>query len=134
MPVRSCLALFRLRSRGGWRGDENMTTESDAIAALRALMTHPHLCLGDLIYEVRESEGEGWDGPGVKLWSDTVVAAEKLLNALAEEELRLDHQAFGVAFYREKWGVKTRVHPREVVVDMENAILRPVGIKRWEPA
>lgn len=48
-------------------------------AVLRALMTNPHIDLGDQIYTVREHEGEGWDGPSVKMWSDAVSAARKLL-------------------------------------------------------
>lgn len=51
----------------------------DALAALRALSTNPHLHLGDLVYKVRDSELQGWDGPSVKAWSDAVVAATKVL-------------------------------------------------------
>jgi hypothetical protein len=47
----------------------------DLLEALKALMTNPHVNLGDLIYKVRDSEGEGWDGPQVKAWSDAVQAA-----------------------------------------------------------
>lgn len=56
-----------------------MSLESDAIAALRALMTNPHINLGDQVYEVREREGQGWDGPSVKAWSDAVAAAGDVL-------------------------------------------------------
>ena len=48
---------------------------------LRALMENPHIDLGDQIYKVRESEGEGWDGQHVKAWSDAVTAAQKILQA-----------------------------------------------------
>ena len=48
---------------------------------LGALMGNPHINLGDQIYNVRESEGEGWDGPHVKAWSDAVTAAQKILQA-----------------------------------------------------
>lgn len=47
----------------------------DLLAALIALTTNPHVDLGDLVYKVRESEGEGWDGPAVSAWSDGVIAA-----------------------------------------------------------
>lgn len=46
---------------------------------LRALTTNPHLNLGDLVYQVRERELLGWDGPAVKAWSDAVTKAQELL-------------------------------------------------------
>jgi hypothetical protein len=48
-------------------------------SVLRGLMENPHIDLGDKIYEVREREGEGWDGKHVKAWSDAVAAAQKIL-------------------------------------------------------
>lgn len=67
-----------------------MSAESEALAVLRALMTNPHIDLGDQIYVVREHEGQGWDGPAVQAWSDAVTAAEDLLrradNASAGKE------------------------------------------------
>lgn len=56
-----------------------MSLESDAVSALRALLTAKHINLGDLVYRVRESEGEGWDGPAVNAWSNAVQAAERAL-------------------------------------------------------
>ena len=47
----------------------------ELLEALKALTTNPHVNIGDLVYRVRESEGEGWDGPQVKAWSDAVQAA-----------------------------------------------------------
>lgn len=47
-------------------------------SALRGVTRHPHVSLGDLVYAVREREGEGWDGPLVKQWSDAVKVAEAL--------------------------------------------------------
>lgn len=47
----------------------------DLLESLKALTTNPHVNLGDLVYKVRDSEGEGWDGPQVKAWSDAVQAA-----------------------------------------------------------
>jgi hypothetical protein len=46
---------------------------------LRDLVTNPHVDLGDLVYDVREREGAGWEGPWVKHWSDTVTAIKKEL-------------------------------------------------------
>ena len=48
----------------------------DLLAALEALSSNPRLNLGDLIYTVREREGEGWDGPAVTAWNDAVMAAK----------------------------------------------------------
>lgn len=56
-----------------------MTLGEEAIVALHALMTNPHIDLGDAIYSVREREGLGWDGPAVKAWSDAVSAAENVM-------------------------------------------------------
>lgn len=50
-----------------------------ALAVLRALMTNPHISLEDQVYQIREREGQEWDGPSVKAWSDAVVAATELL-------------------------------------------------------
>lgn len=47
----------------------------DLLEALKALTSNPHVDLGGLVYKVRDSEGEGWDGPQVKHWSDAVQAA-----------------------------------------------------------
>jgi hypothetical protein len=49
-------------------------------AVLTALMTNPHLDLGDCVYTIREREGDGWDGPAVAAWGDAVSAAKKALN------------------------------------------------------
>lgn len=51
----------------------------DALAVLRALTTNPHVDLGDLVYQVRDQEGQGWDGPATKAWSDAVAAARTLV-------------------------------------------------------
>ncbi len=51
-------------------------------ATLRALSSNPHLDLGDLVYKVREAEGEGWEGPSVKAWSEAVTGARALLAEL----------------------------------------------------
>ncbi len=48
----------------------------DLLAALEALSSNPYLHLGDLVYAVREKEGEGWDGPAVTAWSEAVMAAK----------------------------------------------------------
>jgi colicin import membrane protein len=46
------------------------------IALVKALFSNPHVNLGDLIYKVRDSEGDGWDGPWVTQWGEAVKAAE----------------------------------------------------------
>jgi hypothetical protein len=45
----------------------------DLLEALEALMDHPHAHLEDHIYEIREREGEGWEGEAVKSWGATIV-------------------------------------------------------------
>lgn len=47
----------------------------DLLEALVALTSNPHLDLGDRVYDVREREGLGWDGPSVKAWSEAVQKA-----------------------------------------------------------
>jgi hypothetical protein len=46
----------------------------DLLGAAKAIATSKHVNLGDLVYQVREREGSGWDGPEVKKWSDAVQA------------------------------------------------------------
>lgn len=48
----------------------------EMLAALKAISSNPHCDLGDLVYRVRESEGEGWDGPAVIAWSNAVQAVK----------------------------------------------------------
>lgn len=57
-------------------------TATELAAALRALMTHPHIDLGDLVYDVREREGRGWDGPAVIAWSAAVTNARNLMKRM----------------------------------------------------
>ena len=47
--------------------------------ALKAIMTNPSINLGDRIYDVKDREGKGWDGPDVIAWGRAVVSARKLL-------------------------------------------------------
>lgn len=51
--------------------------------AAKALTTTKHISLGDLTYNVRDAEGQGWTGPAVRQWSNGVAA---LNSALAEYE------------------------------------------------
>lgn len=51
----------------------------EAIQCLRALFENRHIDLGDQVYEVREREGLGWDGPSVTAWSEAVTAGRHLL-------------------------------------------------------
>ncbi len=58
----------------------------DLLAALIGLTTNPHLDLGDLVYGVRETEGEGWDGPSVTAWSNAVTASRAAIVAAKESQ------------------------------------------------
>ena len=55
-----------------------------ALEILRKLMTNPHICLGDMVYLVRDREGKGWDGEAVKSWGEAVLEAEKILKTTGE--------------------------------------------------
>lgn len=44
--------------------------------ALNALFSNPHVDLGDLVYQIREREGEGWEGAAVKGWSEAITKAK----------------------------------------------------------
>src|SRR5262245_57311172 len=52
--------------------------------ALEALQSNPHLHLGDLVYNVRDSEMKGWEGPAVTQWSNAVELAKAALAAWRE--------------------------------------------------
>lgn len=52
--------------------------------ALIAISSNEHLDLGDLIYDVRKSEGEGWDGQWVKHWSDAVMKVNNVVKKIQE--------------------------------------------------
>lgn len=56
-----------------------------ALNILRRLMTNPHLNLGDRVYDVREREGLGWEGPSVKAWSDAVSDAREILKETGDD-------------------------------------------------
>lgn len=53
------------------------------VSALRGIMEHDSIDLGDLVYTVRERDGLGWDGPLVKSWSDAVSRANNVLSGSA---------------------------------------------------
>ena len=59
----------------------------EAIAALRAITTNRHVDLGDLVYQVRERELQGWDGPSVTAWSNAVIAVKAVLKRADEAGL-----------------------------------------------
>ena len=54
-------------------------TLTQAIEIIRALTGNAHINLGDLVYNVREREGLGWEGPSVVGWGAAVKAAEDFL-------------------------------------------------------
>lgn len=51
----------------------------EMLEALTAISTNPHINLEDLVYQVREREGQGWDGPAVKAWSDACSAIKSVI-------------------------------------------------------
>lgn len=53
-----------------------MDQRDELLEVLKALMSHEHICLDDLIYQVRERENQGWEGSGVKAWSDAISNAK----------------------------------------------------------
>ena len=60
--------------------------EKELIDALRQLFANANIDLGELVYQVREREGLGWDSPSVKHWSDAVATAKALLKRIDEGE------------------------------------------------
>ena len=48
-----------------------------AISALKMLSKVRDL--GDFIYDIREREGKGWDGPKVKVWSDACELVKEVV-------------------------------------------------------
>jgi len=53
-----------------------VNAHEDLLGALLLLTGNPHIDLGDLVYQVREREGKGWDGPAVLAWSQACEAAK----------------------------------------------------------
>lgn len=49
----------------------------DAVTVLRTL--YGIRDLGDFIYDVREREGKGWDGPKVQAWGEACEAADRIV-------------------------------------------------------
>ena len=60
----------------------------ELLAALQAISSNPYIDLGDLVYKVRESEGEGWEGKAVKQWSDACQLIESAIAKATGKELR----------------------------------------------
>lgn len=79
------LAAFDALTAEVKRERERAERAEDVVAAL--VRGGGHLDLGDLVYEVREREGRGWDGPAVKAWSDAVVEARQIASNV-ERRLR----------------------------------------------
>lgn len=62
-------------------------TDDEVKAVLVGLLEHPHVSLGDLVYQVRDRELLGWDGPQVLAWDRAVTAAKDLLEKLRGKEI-----------------------------------------------
>lgn len=56
-----------------------LAERAELIEVLRGLLWNEHVDLGDLVYQVRDREMLGWDGPSVKAWSDAVAKARAIL-------------------------------------------------------
>lgn len=54
-----------------------MQTIRALIEGVEKLTTNKHVTLGDLVYNVREREGKGWNGKSVTQWSEAVTAIEQ---------------------------------------------------------
>ncbi len=54
-------------------------------ACIRDLLHAEYADLGDFVYQVREREGQGWDGPAVKAWSAAVERAKAIDAAMKGE-------------------------------------------------
>lgn len=61
---------------------------AELIESAKAIKANPHVHLGDLIYEVREREGQGWEGHWVKQWSDAVYKFDKALSRIGGDDDR----------------------------------------------
>ena len=59
--------------------DEALSEYAELLGALLLLTGNPHIDLGDLIYQVREREGEGWDGPAVLAWGEAIRSSKSAL-------------------------------------------------------
>jgi hypothetical protein len=68
---------FRLVSIEELRGLAIRNTE--LLDALKAISNNPHIDLGDLVYTVRDREGEGWAGRYVHEWNDACAKINELL-------------------------------------------------------
>lgn len=53
-------------------------TLEDYRSVIDGLKSNPHISLGDLVYQVREREGEGWEGKWVKQWGEVCAKLETL--------------------------------------------------------
>lgn len=68
---------------------ERFAQLEEAERILLALSSNPHISLVDQVYEVREREGEGWEGPSVKAWGAACAA----LDAWEKRRLRVHADA-----------------------------------------
>jgi hypothetical protein len=73
--------LAHLKTEPGDREtiDKALALLDEHHTALKTLTSNPHIALGDMVYEVREREGEGWEGPAVKSWGDACSRVDKLV-------------------------------------------------------
>lgn len=51
----------------------------EMLAALEAITSNTHIDLEDLVYNVRDDEGLGWEGPAVRQWSEAVTSVKEAI-------------------------------------------------------
>lgn len=54
----------------------------ELLAALKGLTDGKCVALGDLVYDIREREGEGWEGPKVVAWGKAVETASAVISRI----------------------------------------------------
>jgi hypothetical protein len=74
-------------SEEGKANAQLMAVSPELLAALEGLLNNDFASLEDMVYQVREIEGKGWNGPGVKAWSEAVTAArDAVAKATGEDQ------------------------------------------------
>lgn len=61
---------------------EILSQHSRMLAVLRKLTSVPGWSLSDAVYDVREREGLGWEGPAVKQFGEAVEQINRLLQEM----------------------------------------------------
>lgn len=75
--------------KGEAQGEAKVT---QAKALITELFNLPHFSLEDHVYDVREHEGEGWEGPAVKKFSDLIDRLREFIKDTSGKEAATDGQ------------------------------------------